>query len=380
MWQLLRERPPGYGGVERVAHEIATAWRDQGHSATVFSLAPVSSGLKDHDALTASYRRVSLASFCIGRLFIPLPSLQLFRLLASSEPLHAHLPCPAILFLALIARILRPNRRVSLHWHAFLESDLTPAGHLLRAYEWLARRLLPFFRLILTTSPALHDELILMGAFKSSLRILPCSLPYSFEQRATSIASSHIPAPPHIGLRLISIGRLDSYKRVDWLIWAISSVPDLCVHLDVLGDGPDRLDLEQLALALAPSRVRFHGRVDEAAKLRLLGRADLLVLAANRSNEAFGIVQLEAMACAVPALAFRYPRSGAAWVSQLDELDWPGNREALPSLIRCLYNDPDLLHRARIAAYARYCRYFSRDAWEQRLKEVFAHEQYPHSL
>ena len=32
-WQLLREWPPGYGGIERVAHEMATFWR-----APVFSL------------------------------------------------------------------------------------------------------------------------------------------------------------------------------------------------------------------------------------------------------------------------------------------------------------------------------------------------------
>ena len=38
MLQLLREWPPGYGGVERVAHELAVHWHLIGQPATMFSL------------------------------------------------------------------------------------------------------------------------------------------------------------------------------------------------------------------------------------------------------------------------------------------------------------------------------------------------------
>jgi glycosyltransferase involved in cell wall biosynthesis len=371
VWQLLREWPPGYGGVERVAHELAAAWQAQGQPATVFSLVAQPSALHEPDPLPVAYRRVPLPSCGLGRLVLPLPGRPLLRLLTAPEPLHAHLPCPAVLSLALFARLLRPRRRISLHWHSFLEPAPTPAGRLFSWYQWLAERLLPCFAQIITTSPVLQAELIAVGAAPAAVRVLSCSLPAALEQQAAAIAAMHQARPPAPGLRVISIGRLDSYKRIDWLIEALAAVPDPAVQLDVVGDGPDRLALERQAVALAPGRVRFHGRVDEAAKLALLARADLLVLAANRCNEAFGIVQLEAMACAVPAVAFQHPRSGMAWVSALNALPWPGRREALAPLIRRLAADPALLARARRAALLRYQDQFSRSVWLQRLEEVF---------
>jgi glycosyltransferase involved in cell wall biosynthesis len=372
VWQLLREWPPGYGGVERVAHELAAAWQAQGQPAMVFSLVAQPRALREPDPLPVAYRRVPLLSCSLGRLVLPLPGWQLLRLLTAPEPLHAHLPCPAVLTLALIARLLRPQRRISLHWHSFLEPAPSAAGRLFGLYQWLAEHLLPCFSRIITTSPVLQAELIAAGATPAAVRVLPCSLPAALEQQASAIAASHQATPPAPGLRLISIGRLDSYKRVDWLIEALAVVPDPAVQLDVVGDGPDRTTLEGQAAALAPGRVRFHGRVDEAAKLALLARADLLVLAANRCNEAFGIVQLEAMACAVPAVAFQHPRSGMAWVSALDTLPWPGRREALAPLIGRLAADPALLAGARRAAHLRYWHQFSRSVWLQRLQEAFA--------
>ena len=371
MIQLLREWPPGYGGVERVVHELADAWHAQGQPATVFSLLAQFEVVREPDPFPVSYRRVPLASFVLGRLVLPLPGSDLLRLLVAPDPLHVHLPCPAVLSLALIARLLRPRRQVTLHWHSFLESAPTAAGCLFGLYQWLAERALPCFSRIITTSPLLRAELIAAGAVPASVRVLPCSLPLALEQQAAAIAASHQAAPLLPGLRLISIGRLDSYKRVDWLIEALAAVPDHSVQLDVVGDGPDRAALEQQAADLAPRRVRFHGRLEEAAKLALLARADLLVLAANRCNEAFGIVQLEAMACAVPAVAFHYPRSGMAWVSALDALPWPGRREDLVPLIRRLAADPALLARARRAARQRYVDLFSRSVWLQRLEEAF---------
>ena len=160
--------------------------------------------------------------------------------------------------------------------------------------------------------------------------MLPCSL--SKEQEEAGLALAPPVARDGIPLRVLFIGRLDSYKRLDWLIRALAHLTSPW-RLAVVGDGPKRKDFEQLAhrLFLQTSPVTFHGRLSETSKLQQLAASDVLVLPSDRSNEAFGIVQLEAMAAGRPSLAFNHPRS--EWVGL-------GNYQV------CLgYNHPMLLLR-----------------------------------
>ena len=126
MDQLLREWPPGYGGVERVAHELASEL-----NVLVYSFDVQSQASSSPDSLPVSYPRKRLPAVNIfGRLHFPLPSLGLFRLLFSRRPLHGHLPSPAVLLVLILAKILRPRRHVSAHWHCFLDPDPGLTGSL----------------------------------------------------------------------------------------------------------------------------------------------------------------------------------------------------------------------------------------------------------
>lgn len=385
MLQLLREWPPGYGGVERVAHELANAWAEQGRVSDVFTLVAQPQLSRQHDPLLVAYRRSALTRLKLGDLLIPLPSRTLIRLLRSGEPLHAHLPCPTVLLLAALAKALQPQRMVTVHWHAFLSVSPALKGRLTSLYQELAMRLLPLFDRVVTTSPVLQEALIDSGLNPSRTSLLPCCLSARQEALAlnlgrpavsSSTVSSRAAPPP--ALRLISISRLGSYKRVDWLLDALHRATKtlqtrgraIALHLDVVGDGPDRQRFEQQAQDLLPGLVSFHGRVDEPRKLALLKRADLLVLLASSCNEAFGIVQLEAMACGVPAVALQLPQSGMHWVSRNEALPWSGELAALPELIANLACDRVLQMRARQAARERYLELFRRQRWLKQLEAV----------
>ncbi|MCP9941968.1 glycosyltransferase [Cyanobium sp. ATX 6E8] len=370
--QLLREWPPGYGGVERVAHELAVHWQQQGQPATVFSLVgqawagevAAAGAVAAADPLPVPYSRMPLPRLALGRVLLPLPSRALWRLLSSPQPLHAHLPCPGVLLLVLLARLLRPRRQLSVHWHAFLQVQPTPAGLLVGLYQQLALALVQHLPRVITTSPVLAAELERCGCRPARLQVLPCCLDAQLEAAALALpprpAAAAIPAAP---LQVLFIGRLDSYKRVDWLMDALASL-QAPWRLDVVGDGPRRPQLERLAQA---GPVRFWGRLDEAAKLERLAAAQVLVLPADRCNEAFGIVQLEAMAAGIPSLAFRLPRSGMAWVSELPGLAWLEAPSDLAAVLQRLAAEPAWRASLGRQARDRYRQLFARQVWQRQL-------------
>jgi glycosyltransferase involved in cell wall biosynthesis len=356
--QLLREWPPGYGGVERVAHGLAA---EQG--GTVFSLRGPLGG---QDPLSVHYQRLRIRCWPLGRLLLPLPLPPVWALLLSSQPLLAHLPCPTVLLLAVLARALRPSRAVSFYWHAFLAPRPGLLGCFEGLYQRLALRLLRPFPVV-ATSPVVVAGLQQEALPAPQLACLPCALTLAAEESSSQIWQRRQAELSGAG-RLIAIGRLDSYKRFDWLLRAAAASPSVC-RIDLVGDGPQRGQLEALARQLlSPAqRAQFHGRLDEPGKLQLLAQADLLVLPADRCNEAFGLVQLEAMACGIPALAFDVPRSGMHWVSRLPALPWHGDPSELPLLFQRLFSDRTLYRQVCVQARQRYLEEFSLPVWRERL-------------
>ena len=89
----------------------------------------------------------------------------------------------------------------------------------------------------------------------------------------------------------VTVGRLDRPKRVDLAIEAVRRVKDPSVSLVVVGDGPDRTRLEQVAGG--DDRIRFAGRVpdDELSDIYRSARGVLVTPA----GEDFGYVTVEAM-------------------------------------------------------------------------------------
>lgn len=108
---------------------------------------------------------------------------------------------------------------------------------------------------------------------------------------------------PNVPLRLLTVGSLIPRKRIGHIIEAMARLPDSDrIQLTVVGAGPDREALEQLAQRLTlGDRVTFAGAVGPDTIARLLAQADAFVLASQ--SEGRPNVVLEAMAMALPVVA-----------------------------------------------------------------------------
>jgi glycosyltransferase involved in cell wall biosynthesis len=113
------------------------------------------------------------------------------------------------------------------------------------------------------------------------------------------VSVNDYPLATNPGEYYLSVSRLISHKRVDLAVQACTQMKK---KLIVVGDGPERKNLEKLA----GETIRFVGRVDdEQLKTLYLGSKALLF----PSHEDYGIVPLEAQACGRPVIA--YGKGGA---------------------------------------------------------------------
>jgi glycosyltransferase involved in cell wall biosynthesis len=103
------------------------------------------------------------------------------------------------------------------------------------------------------------------------------------------------PDGPLIGVA----ARLQHVKGVDRAVRAMARLPE-GVTLAVAGEGPLRRELEELAAAVAPGRVRFLGLVDGME--RFYRAADVICLPSR--DEGLPLSLLEAQSCGVPVAAF----------------------------------------------------------------------------
>lgn len=115
----------------------------------------------------------------------------------------------------------------------------------------------------------------------------------------------------------IFVGRLGAEKSVDDLLrfWAESLNPAKDkVHLVIIGDGPDKADLIQLARILGIERyVTFMGRVEHEHIMPMYCASDMFVSASL--SEMMSISMLEAMAAGLPVIQ-RFDERNAGQIKQ----------------------------------------------------------------
>lgn len=260
---------------------------------------------------------------------------------ARADVVHLHHPNPTGV-LSYLASGSRAPLIVTYH------SDIV-RQRVLRTLFWpVQQRFLRRAFAIIASSPEYAASSPVLRLHAGRVRVIPFGIRPD-EAGAPDPATVRAFRARHGGRVVLAVGRLVYYKGFDYLVRAMASVDG---HLVIVGDGPMRGELARLAAEQGVAdRVTLAGRVDDAASH--YAAADVFVLPAVARSEAFGLVQLEAMAAGLPVVNTRIP-SGVPFVSRDGETGLtvpPRDPGALAAALTRLLDDAEL--RVRLGAAAR---------------------------
>ena len=355
--------PPVPGGMERVVESLCQAVRGDVESSVLAFHTGRGTSIDRVDGI--SVRRVgtiaSVGSVAIAPGFAP--ALRG----ADHDVIVLHEPNPwALLSFALA----RPAPPLAIWYH----SDVVrPALQYKLFYHPLVRAVYGRARRIIVSSPSLADNAEPLRPYRDKIAVVPFGIDTkawtptaAICRRAQEIRARH--ARPLV----LFAGRHVAYKGVDVLLRALQQIEAGAV---IAGDGPRRGAWTALAAELGlGSRVHFPGEVPHDELAALYHACDVFVLPSITRAEAFGYVQLEAMACGKPVVSTTVP-SGVPWVNRDGETGLtvpPGDADALARALRTLLADDGLRARMGAAGRSRVASEFSMPRMSMRLRELYA--------
>jgi lipopolysaccharide/colanic/teichoic acid biosynthesis glycosyltransferase len=356
--------PPVPGGMERVLQSLCEGERERGVDSRALVVA--TSGSTVSETLNGVPVTRAASWFRVGSVWIAPALIALLRRV-DTDILVLHEPNPmALLAFALV----RPRHRLAVWYHSEV---LRPRWRYKLFYEPFLKP--PFRRAsrIVVSSPALPQHAEALREYAGRCEVIP----FGLDVHRTAAPERH-PAVAAVraqwgGPIALFVGRLVPYKGVEFLL---RSLPEAEVAAVIVGDGPLRSSLEALSKSLGvESRTFFQGAADDEAVAAWYGACDMFVLPSVTRAEAFGLVQLEAMARGKPVICTRLP-TGVPWVN-VDGITGltvpPGDSRALSAALQRLAGDATLRRRMGEAARERFDTEFTRDTMIARTVGMYNH-------
>jgi glycosyltransferase involved in cell wall biosynthesis len=273
----------------------------------------------------------------------------------TADVIVIHEPNPAAV---LSYCLVRPNGRLIVWYH----SDVVRQRYLFEFYRPFLYYVLRKAERIVVSSPKLAEHAGSLQEFKSKVTIIPFGIDLERMEATPQISEATDGLKNRYRAPIILfVGRMVPYKGIEFFLQALAEVKATAL---LVGLGPCLSDLKELATQLGiEDRAYFLGEVSQFELIALYHACDIFVLPSVSQQEAFGFVQLEAMACGKPVVSTDLP-SGVPWVNRHRETGFvvpPQDVPALRAALERLIADPELRRQMGARGYKNVVADFSKE-------------------
>jgi glycosyltransferase involved in cell wall biosynthesis len=363
--------PPYWAGTGNVAYHNARLLHESGYDVTVFTAKTE----RSHE-LTHPFKVEYLpVVFRLGNApFTP----SLISRLRGFDLIHLHYPYIFGAELALLAARLY-NIPLVLTYHNQLQETQPIKKVLFNLYNTLAEPVLlhgakKVFAVTQGHFASLHPKL----AASARVRELSNGVDTAqFKPQANRVREElGVTRDKPVALFVGALDQAHRFKNVDGLLRAFANL-NLDAELWIMGDGDLRPSLETLAKELGlGERVRFLGKRSPSDLPPFYTAANVLVLPST-SVESFGLVLIEAMACATPVIASALPGVKSLVRDHVDGcLVVPGNLEALTKGLTHMLANPERSQKMGKAGYEKVRHFYDWKVIGERLETLYAEVMY----
>lgn len=350
---ILHVAAPGpVGGLETVLEGLSRGLVERGHRVRVLAVVdPVSDGHPFVESLSRS--AVDVIPVAVSPRNYPAEAIRVARHCRDFSPdvVHSH-GFRADVVDALTARLLGYPIVTTVH-------GASQMGGIADLYEWLQERAFRLFDGVIAVSDALAAELRREGVDGERIAVIHNAFPgrTEFHPRGEARARLGLGEDEFV---IGWVGRMIEAKGPDLFIQCLAEVDEIDFTACMIGDGPELARVKELTRKLKMSdRVRFHGRIEDAAKL--FRAFDVFVLSSRR--EGTPMVLLEAMAAGVPVVTPRVGGVSEVVGPEEARLVPPRDPKSLAAAVADVESRSDEARRRAGRARVSIDEEYSRSAW-----------------
>ncbi len=300
---------PYTGGVEKVVQQIAEGLAEQTEMQVLVcnekkqTVSETINGVKVH-------RSGSFGMF--GNMPLSFRFIRDVKKMAMGQDiLHFHMPFPVGDLAGLLSGY---KGKVVVWWH----SDVVRQKKMMLLYRPVMERFLKRADVIIVATQGHIDGSAYLKPYANKCVIIPFGVNPVIEEKADKwLAVKEIEADTDKNtdkpLKFLFVGRMVYYKGCKILLEAFRNVKN--AELTMIGDGVLEEELKEMSTSYGLSdRVHFCGNVSDEDLEEAFAECDVFVLPSIARSEAFGLVQIEAMAYGKPVINTNLP-SGVPYVS-----------------------------------------------------------------